>query len=365
MAYDIYSPEFMMALVREIPQNYTFIKDRYFGADPTMFKTEKVLVDYDDGAGRIMAPFVIPTVGPIPVTRDGYETNELTPPYIAISLPLTIADLTHRLAGESIVSELTPEQREKFYLMNDMNTLDLAVTRREEWMCVNTMLDNECKMTHIGNNGAKGRDLTARYYSGTNDGVFKPSEVWAASTDDKQPGTWYKGVCAQLSDMRKRGRNATDLIVGSQVGQMILNDPWVWKMLDNRRAELGEVDPRWQAAGVTRIGKLNFGGKDLEIFIYEGTYEERDVKSRSLTSKDYFPTTGALLAEPNSGKLAYGAVNQMEKDEKFHTRTGTRVPKSVADVHHNAKETMLTSRPIAVPKIKSPWRGCRNVFSTT
>jgi hypothetical protein len=321
------------------------------------------MIDYDDGAGNVLAPFVIPTTGPVPLTRDGYETYELVPPYIAVSLPLTIKDLTKRMAGETIVSELTPEQRQQIYLVQDLDTLDKSITRREEWICVNTMLDNQCTMKHIGDNGAKGKDMIAKYYEGTdNPGVFKASEIWDVGADEYTPGTWYKSVTEQLSSMRKAGRNATDLVVGSQVAELIMSDKWAWKVLDNRRAELGEINPGWQEQGVTRIGKLNFGGKDLEIFCYEGTYEERDVKTRKLTTRDYFPSTAAMLAAPNTGKMAYGAVNQMERDEMFHTRTGMRVPKYIADVPHNTKETTLTSRPIAYPVIKSPWRACRNVF---
>lgn len=363
MALNIYEPIFMLPLVRELGIEYTFVRERYFNGDTTLFKQEKVLVDYDDGTGRILAPFVIPTVGAVPMTRDGYETYELVPPYISVSLPLTEADLNRRMAGENIISTVTPDQRARTYLAKDLNTLSMAITRREEWMCVQTMLDNECVMKHIGDNGNKGKDMIARYYNGTNPGVFTPSAAWARSTDDgKTPGTWFGSVKAQLSDMRQKGRNATELLVGSQVAELITGDPWIWKMLDNRRAELGEIDPRWQAAGVTRIGKLNFGGQDLEIFVYEGTYEEQDIKTRKKTVKPYFPPTAAVLTEPNSGKLCYGAVTQKEQDGQWHTRAQERVPKHIDDVKHNSEETIMTSRPIACPKIKSPWRSCRNVF---
>lgn len=367
MDFNIYEPAFMAGVIKEKKPIYTFIKDRYFTADTSVFKTEQVLADYDDGGGSIMAPFVIPLAGPVPMTRDGYETREIKPPFISVSMPLTIEDLKKRMAGESIVSTLTPQDRERVHLVSDMDKLDKAITRREEWMCVNTMLDNACTMRHTGANGEKGHDMKAQFYDGnTNPGVFKPSAVWAASTDGKNPGTWYQDVCAQLSAMRKASRNATDLIVGSQVAQLIMNDPYMERMLDNRRIEIGELDPRWQENGVTRIGRFLFGGTFIEVYCYEGTYEEQDPKTRKITGvKDYLPATAAILAAPKTGKMLYGAVNQMEEDKVFHTRVGTRVPKHIADVAHNTKETMLTSRPMAIPLVKSPWRSCRDVFSTT
>ena len=363
MAINIYQPVFMEAALKEMPKVYTFIKDRYFGSTPTIFKTEKIMIDYDDGEGNLLAPFVVPRVGAVPMMRSGYNTYELTPPYIAPSRPLSIDDLKMRMAGESIVSTMTPEQRERQFLIDDLAYLDRAITRREEWMCVNTMLDNACTMHHIGDKENKPDDFTAQYYDGdVNPGVFQPSSAWDVGTASKR-GTWYKDVAAQAASLVDAGRNVTDLIVGSDVAEMILSDPWVHTMLDNRRIEIGEVDPRWQPNGAVRIGRLNFGGIALDIFTYRGTYQEKNAETGELETKHYFPTTGALLAAPNTGKLRYGAVTQVEMDTKTHTRTGTRVPKHNIDYVHNQKETILTSRPIAAPIMKSPWRACRDVMT--
>lgn len=363
MAINIYDTVSMAGVVRELPQLYTFFKDRYFGAPPTLFTSEKVIVDYDDGDGNIMAPFVIPRAGSVPIMREGYTTNEIIPANIAPSRPLSIDDITKRMAGENIVSNVTPEQRERVLLADDLKMLDNAITRREEWMCVNTMLDNACTMKHIGDKKGKGIDLTAQYYDGTNDGVFTADTKWAVGTASAR-GTWYDGVCKQIDSLTAAGRQVTDLVVGSEVASMILSDPWIKDMLDNKRIELGEINPQWQPAGVTRLGAINFDGVMLEIFCYKGTYQEREEKNGKFikTVVPYFPAKGALLAAPNTGKLLYGAVTQVEQDEMTYTRTGTRIPKHNVDKEHDARETILKSRPIAAPIMKSPWRACRNVL---
>lgn len=363
MALDIYETVYMAGVVRELPKLYTFFKDRYFGGAPTVFTTEKVIVDYDDGDGNIMAPFVIPRKGSVPLMREGYTTYELVPANIAPSRPLSIDDSSKRMAGENIVSNMTPEQRESVLLADDLKMLDNAITRREEWMCVNTMLDNACTMKHIGDKAEDGLDLTAQYYEGKNDGVFTADTKWAVGTASAR-GTWYDGVCKQIDSLTAAGRQVTDLVVGSDVASMILSDPWVKDMLNNRRIELGEINPQWQPAGVTRLGAINFDGMMLEIFCYKGTYQERTIKNKKFvrTTVPYFPAKGALLAAPNTGKLLYGAVTQVEKDGMTYTRTGTRIPKHNVDVEHDEKETILKSRPIAAPIMKSPWRACRDVL---
>ena len=43
--FDLYSTIFMEALIREKPRVYSFLRDRYFGGTPSIFKTKKVIVD--------------------------------------------------------------------------------------------------------------------------------------------------------------------------------------------------------------------------------------------------------------------------------------------------------------------------------
>lgn len=362
MAIDIYSTVFMAAAIKEMPKINTFVKERYFGETPTEFVTEKVVVDYDDGAGNLMAPFVIPRAGSVPMMRAGYNTYDLTPAYIAPSRPLGIDDIKKRKAGESIVSTMTPEQRERQYLLDDLSFLNDAITRREEWMAVNTMLDNACEMNHIGDKLDKAEDFKVNYYDGkVNPAVFQPEEKWEIGTETKR-GTWYDGVTEQANSLADAGRAVSDLIVGSEVADMILSDPWVQKILDNRRMEIGLIDPKLLPDGVVYLGNLNFSGIALDIFSYRGTYQEKGTKGNWVT-KNYFPSTGAVLAAPNCGKMLYGAVTQVELDNETYTRTGERIPKYEVDVGKNLKKTIVTSRPITVPKMKSPWRSCRDVLN--
>lgn len=363
MPVDIYSTLFMAKLIREKPTLFRFFLDRYF-ADTTIYKADRVIVDYDDGEGNMLAPFVIPRVGRAPMMRGGYQTHELSPANIAPSRTLTVDDAEKRRAGESIVSTMTPEQRARQMLMDDLEYLDRAITRTEEWMCVNTMLDNACTMKHIGDSAEKGIDMTVQFYEGKeNPGVFKPSAKWEIGTETKR-GTWYDDVAKQAASLADAGRPVSDLVVGAEVSDMILSDPWVYKMLDNRRAQVGEIDPRWQENGVVVVGNLNFSGIPLNIFCYRGSYEERDAKDmKKFTAKPYFPTKGALLAAPKTGNRGYGQVTQMENDFQMHTRQGTRVSKVIPDVAGNVRELVLTARPVAAPNMKGMWRACRDVLT--
>ena len=105
MPLNIYDTYFMLAAVREIPLEHTFFKDRYFPTNQAMdiFATPRVLADYKLET-RKAAPFVVPRIGSIPGSREGFSTADLEPGNISISIPLTLDQLTGRGFGESLMS---------------------------------------------------------------------------------------------------------------------------------------------------------------------------------------------------------------------------------------------------------------------
>ena len=115
---DIYSTYFMLAAVREVPLEQSFFKNRYFPTDNAMdiFGTSRVLADYKEEKQK-RAPFVLPRIGSIPGTRDGFSTAELEPANIAVSMPLTLDQLQNRGFGESLLSQATPAERERHFLV--------------------------------------------------------------------------------------------------------------------------------------------------------------------------------------------------------------------------------------------------------
>ena len=80
MPIDLYSTRTMLAAKELVKPQATFLRDRYFPtSEANIFDTEKVIIDYKDEAGNKLAPVVLPIKGGIPVAREGYETEEMTP----------------------------------------------------------------------------------------------------------------------------------------------------------------------------------------------------------------------------------------------------------------------------------------------
>lgn len=360
---DIYDTLYMLAAVEQLDPEPTFFKRRYFptNVDLDVFGTSKVLADYREGNHKA-APFVMPRIGALPVGRGGFSTYELEPGNISISKPLTIDQLNKRGFGESIMSQATPAERARRLLMGDLSDLSARITRREEWLACDTMLNNGTVMRHVSDDPDIYEDVPVKFYDGEdNPGAFTPSAIWTHSKKNADGtwtmGNWYHDIVAMLKSLVRRGRPAIDLVLANDVGNFIQEDPWVLYMMDNRRSEYGAINPDALTEYVTSLGSFNFGGRRLNILVNDGTFEELDG-----AEKPYMPDGSALVTAPNCGKGLYGAVTQKEMDMRWHTYAGMRVPNHISTIKPPMDETEVSARPLYVPKTPTPWIAAKKVF---
>lgn len=344
---NLFDTYYMAGMVQEIVPQMTFFRDRYFptGAGD-IFAGDKVLVEYRDG-DRKLAPFVVPRAGDIPIGRGGYEVNEFEPPHILPSSLLTLDDLTRRGFGEALFTGSTQAERARRFHIEDLSDLDRRITRREEWMAVQTMINNGCTMTAYIDNATVGQTYDVFFYdtAGSNPAIYTVGDQW----DDTNGDFWgdVEAMCGLLAD---RGLAIADLILGSTAANFVLSDEGIQKRLDIGRAEFGQLAPRITTPGVAWLGRLNFSGFELDIFSVRETY----VDGAGATQR-FFPAKSAMVTAPNCGHMMYAQISQIEPDEQFHTFAMRRVPKFVVDRDHDIRKLRLGSRPLAAPLQKSPW----------
>ena len=356
MPFNVFDTYYMAGMVEEIAPMQTFFRDRYFPTNPStdIFNTNKVLVEYRD-ADRQMAPFVVRRAGDIPVARRGYEIHEMEPPYTAPSRLLTLDDLQKRGFGEALYANSTPAERARALQLQDLTDLDRRITRREEWMAVQTMINNGFSGVAYIDNDEVGEAFDLFFYdtSGSNPALYTVATKW-----DTTGGDFMADVGAMAAALLDRGLPAADLVIGTDVANVILNDEKIQKLLDNRRIELGRVAPATRYPGVAWLGNLNFDGVDLDIFVVRETYMNGTTPTR------LFPTTSAMVTAPGCGHLMYGRIDQLEEDEQYHSFAMRRVPKYVADRDKDTRKLRLASRPLTAPLHKAPWIYAANVVGS-
>lgn len=348
MAFNFYDTHTLLMAVQELDRPVSFLRDRYFptNAATDVFSTNDVLVEFQDGSKRL-APFVAPRKGGVTILRNGYEMKRYEPPYIAPRRMMTYDDLKKRGFGEALLSNLTPEQRQRALILSDFDQLSNLIARREEAMAAEVMQTNGCIMKHIADDKDESDDMEVRYYSeGSNPANYVPSVKWDQST-----AKVLADLEAMVRLLTSRGLPASDLVCAPDVADTVIRNAEIVGLLDNRRYELGSVEPSVLAPGAAIIARLNVLGRMINIISYDETYTDD-----AGANKPFITDGNCILTAPAAGRTVYGAVTQVEQtDGEFHTYAGMRVPKYLSNAEGNTRTLTLTSRPLMMPNNKNPF----------
>jgi hypothetical protein len=341
MPINIYQTRTMMRAIDKILPANTFFMDTFFNKVET-YPTENIDVDYRKGK-RKMAPFVAPRVGGITMDRQGFTTKSYTPPKIAPQRILTKDDISNRAMGENVYSTMTPEDRAAQILGKDLSELDEMITRREEWMCREIIINGKCTMKGFVDDKDTNSVDQEVDYKFTNKETLTSVAKWDVETSTKLADLkrW------RLSVIKKTGKAPTVCIMSSDVADLFIGDLNVQEMFDKKSIKIGDITPAIINEAVTFIGRITSLG--LDLYTYDEWYlDDEDVEQPMM------PIKTLMIGRPGMAKRIYGAVTQMEKDE-FYTCEGERVPKSWSDNANEVKMLKITSRPLPVPEDVDDW----------
>lgn len=343
---NIYQTKTMLAAVEQKSVATSFLRDRYFptGAGD-MFPTTEVLVEYKDASGNKLAPVVLPRKGSISVEREGYVTEKMEPPLVAPSRPLTIDHLNKKRMGEDLFSDRTPEQRQAEVLAQDLAELDELVSNREEEISSQVMFTNGCILRQYADKYGEGeyKEYELKFYGDKNDAVYAPQHMWDATGADVQ------GDLHQMIRMlTTKGNKATEVLLGSDVADVLMKNEYLQKLMDLSRYNVGEIAPVALPQGASRLGRLNIRGRMIDLLTYDGTYIDEVTGEETF----YVPTKKICVTAPGAGRGLYGAVSQMEQEVgAWRTHMGRRVPRYWAE--KDGRELTLSSCPLFIPKTKN------------
>lgn len=348
MPFNFYDTHTLLMAVQQLNPAVTFLRDRYFPTNDAsdIFATDDVLVEYRDGSKKL-APFVAPRKGGVTMLRNGYHLERYTPPFVAPKRPLSADDLKKRGFGEALFTQLTPEQRQQALILKDADEMGEFISRREEAMAAETMLTNGCIMKHIADDADEFDEMEIRFYEGgANPAKYTPTVKW-----DQTGNKLLADLGFMIQMLTKKGLRAADLVCSPDVADTIVNDSVIQKLLDNRRYEIGMVEPELLPDGAAVVARLNVRGRIISVISYDETYT-----SDSGVDTLYIPAGKCVLTAPAAGRTLYGAVTQVEQaDGEFHTYTGRRVPKYLSSAEGNTRSLTISSRPLLIPNNKNPF----------
>ena len=345
----------LMAIMEEVVPSTFFFRDRYFPTgEGDVIAADKVLTEYRR-SDRKMAAFVSERIGDISMDRIGYEIHELQPAFVGVSRLLTTDELKKRGFGEALYANSTPAQRAARLQRDDMKDMDLRIRRREEWMAVNTMLENACFIQEYVDDQTKGKALSVKFYEGTSDHLYTPAKPWESFMEMRAD---VIAMCRMLS---YRGLPVSDLLLGTQTADAILQFDDLQSLLDkNSGIAIGAINEQLSAyTGVVFLGTLNFGGFRLNLISVDESYEDNNGQTKS-----YFPVDEAMVTAPNCGHLMYGQITQIDfGSTEYTSHPGVRVPKFTLDQDKDMRKLRLASRPLSAPRNYCPYIRAKKVVA--
>lgn len=327
-----------------------FFKDRYF-PDGKVYYSEKALIE-TKRRGRRIAPFVIPVVGGIAMTSEGYRTYQVEAPYIAPKMPITAAELERKAFGESPESGRTPESRSSEIQAEHMDEMRESILRRHEKMCTDLILTGEVVMKHYATAEDASKDKnyqvkSLRFYDEeegfSNRYVFQGDFTQMTASEKIQEFYRISNI------LRKRGIRATDIVMTSDVSMLLMTDKDFLEFYDKKRVEYGNIKPEELPEGVVCNGGINVNGVIMTMFTYDEEYEDLDGNA-----KEFLPKGTIAFLHPGLGTTVYAQVTFV-KDGDFKSYAEKIVPRLVSDEKNSIVEVQMFSRPVMYPYDWEGW----------
>ena len=341
MPLDIYSTRAQLAAIDLMEPEYTFLYDT-FVSDMGAVEDDKAIYDYRKGA-RQMAPVVHPGTASVLMGRTSYETREIGFCTVAPERVIEVSQLKGRAFGEDILGAMTPEQREKKMLAQDIVEMRAAIQRRREWMARQVLLTGKLEVFRYTNEGRDKKTTKFADYGFTNN--FTPDTAWdeaGAKIDDDMKA---------MLDLVYDGLGTVEIVLldPNAASAMLYNSTYL-NQFDSRNIDMGKINTKYKGQGVRFLGWNSDG---VEIWSFAGKFTDDDG-----LVKPILPSGTLIMGSKGMLKAPHGPVTQVEEtgpDAKHKTYIKKEVPLRHGSIESNAIMNRLTSCPTIVPFNVDGW----------
>ena len=340
---NLFTPETMDGVVRAMPTVHTFFRDTFFRVIKPEY-TEKVRVDFVKG-NRKIAPFVTLKDKAKVVKKIGYTTEDFVTPVVKMKDVTDIEDMLKRLPGELLQnSGITPRDRGIQLMAEQLYNFEEMIARREEWMCVQAMMEGVIPVIGDGveydiDFGFTNKSQVATLW--TEEGAQPHSDLQTAVLKCKQTGYRTPNICIME-------RSAYNAFI-----EALKNDDYFKNQKDI--FDVVTVKPERRSDAVTFIGRLR--DPDLDIYVYDEWFIDDWTDPENPVEKSMMPKGKILLASTDARySMYYGLMMFTDPiTQNFRQVVGTRAADSWISKEPDGRFITLNARPLPVPHEVDSW----------
>jgi hypothetical protein len=338
----------MIEMYRETRGPTGFLASLFVVRPGNISDSETVVIDVERH-GEEISPIVSPG-GQTRNTHDHFTTKEFTPPTINEAMSINSQQLMNRQAGTDPYKATDVGFQEQLLsiLLAGMRKLGDKIARNLEWQASQLLQTGVLNLVDAAGNVVYTID-------------FKPKTAHTASATT----AWATHATAvPLDDIAAIGdlirinslQTPDQLIMGGDANINFQRCVQVKEHFDNRRMNMGGLDPQLQSSGAKFVGTVDIG-----MYVYQvWTYDGRGIIPGASTS---VPMVGLdnCIVRASSGRLdtVYGGVpGPVRPDPRFAGMLPDRIaiPEAIAispNVYSSTNgknvELELESRPLSIP----------------
>jgi hypothetical protein len=263
---------------------------------PEFHNSKKVELDVYREDTSVAIAIVDPTTGSRVIAGDSFENNEWEPPAYNEEFVLSGAELYERTVGESPFADVPFLVRARKSFERGIRRAESRVRRAVELQC--SQLLSTGVVTCRDANGVALKTVTYGQ-----DSTLRPGA--SVDWDEASPKIYsdLAGLCAVI---RNRGHmRVGKFIVGRLALAALLQDSKIQSLFDNRRMELGMINPTVQHESAVRLGDIRIEGNLVELWTYDATYKDPQTGTETPFIGDWSVVAVGAQADL---RLAFGAL---------------------------------------------------------
>lgn len=341
MAIDIFTPETLDAVVRQIPSKGSFFKDTFFNNSKSLY-TRDVRIDFKKG-GRSLAPFINKKANGVVIDRVGFTSETYETPLIKMKDVTDIEDQLKRLPGEVLQnSGITPEERGIELLTEVLVDFNDRIDRRSEWMCVKALMDGVIPI--------KGEGVDEEIDFGFTNKIT-PSVLWDSASGTPKV---YEDLQAAALKCRVDGyRNPNVLVFERSAWQAFLQATKKDEYYKQQPQifDIMAVKPERRSDTVVFMGRLK--DPDLDIYVYDEYYYDEETKK----TVSLMPKGKVLMASTNARyDFYYGLLDYADEETNtIKSVVAEKLADSWVQKEPAIRQLAMSSRPLPVPQEVDSW----------
>jgi hypothetical protein len=296
-----FEPRALARMIEIRRRPYLWYANRYFKPAGGVHGARLVQLDILRG-GQRLAPIQRPTERSRMLDREATSERLIRLPYMKPGRPTTAEEIiARREPGTHLYSERDLVGAAQRQLGRDIEDLDDAIARREEYMAAQSVITGVTPLVSMDENGVTSIEAEVDWGMPVAHLVTLTStHLWTHAESDplKNLRVWANLIIASAQI------SPTMLTVGTAVADALLRHGKILELLDNRRVEAGTLELRAQAVeGITYIGRL----KGIDIYEDARTYTDDSGASQPFT-----PVDRVVLGAPGENRWHHGPISDLK-----------------------------------------------------